>query len=173
MSYYVYELVDPRTGKVFYVGKGKNARISAHEIEARRGGASLKCRLIRDIESEGLTVLKRKPKHFADEQEAFDFEATLICQYGLDNLTNVAPGGGTARGAPTVYMDRVIIATTAEGLNRTKNGTVVGIYINNQYLDLKSIMVASKKRAYDVISRRGLEWANEIAARFGVRFADV
>ena len=34
---YVYELIDPRDGKVFYVGKGRNSRAWAHEKAARRG----------------------------------------------------------------------------------------------------------------------------------------
>jgi hypothetical protein len=34
MKYYVYELVDPRTSRVFYVGKGRGKRMHAHEREA-------------------------------------------------------------------------------------------------------------------------------------------
>ena len=33
MSYYVYELIDPRDDRVFYVGKGKKGRIDQHEAE--------------------------------------------------------------------------------------------------------------------------------------------
>ena len=36
MSYYVYELIDPRDDRVFYVGKGKKGRIDQHEAEARK-----------------------------------------------------------------------------------------------------------------------------------------
>jgi hypothetical protein len=35
--FYVYELIDPRDGKVFYVGKGKGERAWQHEIDVRRG----------------------------------------------------------------------------------------------------------------------------------------
>ena len=33
LNYYVYALIDPRTNKVFYIGKGKGNRIYAH-VEA-------------------------------------------------------------------------------------------------------------------------------------------
>lgn len=169
--YYVYELADPRTKKVFYVGKGKNARIDDHEYEARQGRQSAKCEVIRSIEANGLSVIKRKVETFHDEQEAYDFEAALICQYGIDNLTNIAPGGGTARGAPTVYADRVAVAVAAEGINRTKNGAISGILVCGKYLDLLPFLAANKGRAEEAIARRGIEWANKIAARFGVSFS--
>ena len=93
LKYYVYELIDPRNGRPFYVGKGKNARIDAHETEARSGRVSRKCDMIRDIEAVGLSVLKRKIQYFAVDRDAYAFEADLINSYGLDNLTNVVPGG--------------------------------------------------------------------------------
>ncbi len=34
--FYVYLLVDPRNGEVFYVGKGTGARPLAHGVEAAR-----------------------------------------------------------------------------------------------------------------------------------------
>ena len=170
MSYYVYELVDPRNAKVFYVGKGKNARVDAHEAEAKKGINSPKCDRIRDIWSEGMSVLKRRVASFADEQEAFDFEADLIEEYGLDSLTNLIPGGGSPRGAPTVYQDRILVRVAAEGINRTRNGEIEGILVNGSYLNLVDIIERYKERAFEVIERRGLEWANKISKRFGVVF---
>lgn len=170
--YYVYELVDPRTGKAFYVGKGKNARLDVHGWEARSGVVSGKCDTIRSIEADGLKILKRKARLFSDEQEAYDFEAELICEYGLENLTNIIPGGGTARNGPTTFKDRIDIAGIAEGINRTKNGGIKGIYVNGQYLGFSPIIEAWHKRAGEIIDRRGAEWANKIAERFGVEFCN-
>ena len=31
MDYYIYKLIDPRTGKPFYIGKGKGNRLHQHE----------------------------------------------------------------------------------------------------------------------------------------------
>lgn len=172
MTYYVYELVDPRDDSVFYVGKGKKARVDAHEAEARKGRVSVKCDRIREIWGSGLHLVKRRVASFSDEQEALDFEADLICAYGLSNLTNVAPGGGGVRGAPTIYEDRVAIRATAEGINRTRNGEIRGILINGQYLDLLPILQHGKERAAEIVKRRGLGWVNRIAARFSVEFAN-
>lgn len=87
-KWYVYELVDPRDGKVFYVGKGCNNRVHNHEKEAKRGIDSHKCRKIRSIWSDGLSVLKNKVAYFNDEQFAYVVEADRIAEYGLKNLTN-------------------------------------------------------------------------------------
>ena len=34
LQYYVYRLIDPRTGQTFYVGKGKGNRLYAHINDA-------------------------------------------------------------------------------------------------------------------------------------------
>lgn len=52
------DLVDPRTGHVFYVGKGEGARCFAHVREARKTladakGGYLKLQTIRDVETAG------------------------------------------------------------------------------------------------------------------------
>jgi len=95
-KWYVYQLINPRTNLVFYVGKGSKNRIDQHEAEARKGVCSKKCRLIRDIESSGLSINKEKIAYFSDEQLAYDFETDLIDNHGLDNLTNVMLGGQCA-----------------------------------------------------------------------------
>lgn len=93
-SYYVYSLTDPRDDAVFYIGKGKDNRIDAHEKEALKGVHSRKCERIREILSNGLQVKKQKIKFFLQEQDAYDFEKELIDQIGLHRLTNVVAGGG-------------------------------------------------------------------------------
>jgi len=102
MSYYVYELVDPRTGDPFYIGKGKGDRIAAHEAEARKGIHSRKCDRIREIWAAELKVQRRILSRFKQEHEAYAAEKQLIEDIGLANLTNVVPGG--------VYVPRVKVA---------------------------------------------------------------
>lgn len=96
--WYVYELVDPRSDAVFYVGKGTGARIDAHEAEAikKPGVCSKKLNKIRDISAAGFAVGKRKVAFFWDEQAAYDHETDVIAEYGLHALTNVLPGGQKA-----------------------------------------------------------------------------
>lgn len=91
--FYVYELIDPRNGNVFYVGKGKGKRAWAHEKEAARGIPSYKCNKIRAIKKLGLKIQYNIVCHFEDEDLAYDAEINRIKEIGIDNLTNVLPGG--------------------------------------------------------------------------------
>jgi hypothetical protein len=95
-QYYVYQLIDPRTSKPFYIGKGKKDRINAHEKEARKGEIHPKCDVIREIEKDGLSVIKEEVKRFASEDAAYNFEKKLIKKIGLSNLTNLTHGGRCA-----------------------------------------------------------------------------
>ena len=57
LQYYIYALVDPRDGKIFYIGKGKNNRVFNHAKSARQQmnlldgetTESLKINIIKDI----------------------------------------------------------------------------------------------------------------------------
>lgn len=94
MKFYVYHLVDPRNGSVFYVGKGQKSRMNDHAKEALRGVYSRKCNVIRSILAEGMSVTCNVVQRFADEADAYDFERLEIERIGLASLTNVMPGGG-------------------------------------------------------------------------------
>lgn len=91
--FYVYELADPHTGVAFYVGKGQKRRMHDHEVEASKGTHTRKCDRIRNIWARGLKVEKRVVSTHGDENEALQAEFDLIAEYGLENLTNVLPGG--------------------------------------------------------------------------------
>lgn len=91
--WYVYQLVDPRTMKPFYIGKGKGNRIDYHEREASKGVCSKKCKLINELTKENLIVIKEKIALFWDESAAYQCEKEVINFIGLRNLTNVMPGG--------------------------------------------------------------------------------
>lgn len=97
MGWYVYHLIDPRSNAVFYVGKGKGDRADHHLREARQGSGHPKCDVIRSIWSDGLEVSKYVVRRFHCEQEAYSFEAAEIARIGIQNLTNIAPGGGAPR----------------------------------------------------------------------------
>lgn len=90
-TWYVYTYAFP-DGTVFYVGKGCNARIDAHEHEALRGCECKKCCTIRQIWEQGFPVQKRIVYETFNEHEAFTHEHHLINTYGLENLTNIKPG---------------------------------------------------------------------------------
>lgn len=92
MKYYVYVLCDPRDNTIFYVGKGKDNRINAHEAEARSGYNSYKCNKIRLIWEKGFDIKKQIVRHFPNESEAYLFEERLIRKLGIYNLTNITCG---------------------------------------------------------------------------------
>jgi hypothetical protein len=181
MRFYVYELIDPRTDRVFYIGKGKDNRIDHHEREARRGKLSHKCNLIRQIEASGHQIGKRKVCHFEDEQQAYSFEAYLISKVGLQNLTNVTIGGGGSstrrrvaiskfRG-PRPMSDYQIVRNAVDIMKRTRGGQITHLSFGGVELDLLPIIESYVGKVYPIIAQRGLDWVNNIASRSNVRFA--
>ena len=93
IGYYVYTLTDPRTNKVFYVGKGFGNRVFNHEKCAiSTDGVSEKLDTIRQIHSEGLEVIKDIKAHNLTSDEAFIVESIFINEYKLKNLTNIVDG---------------------------------------------------------------------------------
>jgi hypothetical protein len=99
MTYYVYELVDPRNDSVFYVGKGSGDRAYRHERNVRHNNQRQKksnpklFNKISSIVHTGSSVVVRIVEHFNTEDEAYEKEAELVAQYGLSNLTNLVHGG--------------------------------------------------------------------------------
>lgn len=94
LGHYVYRLVDPRTGKTFYVGKGVGNRVFQHEKEEIRDehGNDLKYKQIREIKDSGLDVIKIIERYKLTEKEAQLVESVLINTYSLNLLTNKIRG---------------------------------------------------------------------------------
>lgn len=92
--WYTYALIDPRTSAAFYIGKGKGARLLAHEKQAALGVCSEKCFRIKEIWSAGFEVERRFLAFFWDERAALEHERDVVAEIGLANLTNMCDGGG-------------------------------------------------------------------------------
>jgi len=96
--FYVYALCLP-SGEPFYVGKGFEDRIAAHEAESLNPRSDdAKHRTIRTIKSRGLRVGYRLLGFFDSENEALAQEKSLIARFGrLDQgtgrLANLSDGG--------------------------------------------------------------------------------
>ena len=95
LGYYVYLYVDPRDGKVFYIGKGKGERCLDHLYE---DDDHPKVKRIRDIFAAGLEPRIEMLAHgLRTEQEAYNIEAAAIGLLGLENLTNRVVGKDSLR----------------------------------------------------------------------------
>ena len=79
LQFYVYCLVDPRTNKIFYIGKGHGNRVFNHALDALNENlSSLKLDIIRDIIKNGLNVSYYIIRHGLSKDEALLVESVLI-----------------------------------------------------------------------------------------------
>lgn len=91
--WYIYELRNPLTGRIFYEGKGKGDRSAEHEQEARRFldhpmRLKHKHKVIIEIWDAGLQVEREVIFRTDNECEAYQVEAARILEIGLERLTN-------------------------------------------------------------------------------------
>ena len=105
-NFYIYELVDPRNGKIFYVGKGSNGRYKWHTNEVKHGrttGNPHKDRVIKNILDAGLEPLIGFPyENITNEADAYVLEERVLKEYGIENLTNLVIGNNPPRVSHTV-----------------------------------------------------------------------
>lgn len=93
-GFYVYFLIDPRNGKIFYVGKGKGKRMFAHARAAYSGVVDNEPKFsrIRDIRDAGLFVIEAVFAQCQGEGEAYDLERQAIEALRYTGLTNISHG---------------------------------------------------------------------------------
>lgn len=81
LGHYVYALVDPRDGKIFYIGKGEGNRVFDHAnaaLAAKDVTPSDKLNTINSIIASGKQVQTLILRHGLQEHEAFMVESVLI-----------------------------------------------------------------------------------------------
>lgn len=89
-TYYVYQLVDPRSGRPFYVGKGTGQRAYSHLRFKDGNGNPYKDRTIQQIFAAGqIPVIEFLHQGIKDENLAYQLEEHAISSIGIDNLTNL------------------------------------------------------------------------------------
>lgn len=90
-NHYVYQLVDPRTKKPFYIGEGKEQRAWSH-LSFKSGCVNPhKDRIIQKIQALGLEVMVEMLHINLTKAESELLEEQIIITIGLSNLTNITP----------------------------------------------------------------------------------
>lgn len=156
-DFYVYGLIDPRTDKLFYIGKGTGNRVFEHEKESFSNPDSdkLKLKTIAEIVADGLEVKKVIINSNLTENEAFTSEASLINIFNYISdieLTNIVAGHHSSEVLTVEEFERI---NGAEELREEDiRHNVVFIKITDSYR--KNM---TDDELYDVI--RGV-WKNKI-----------
>lgn len=101
MNWYVYIIKDPRNQNIFYVGKGKDYRTSATLYIKDKGCNHIKRMIIESIRNDSYEPIVEIVARFETENEALQFEKTLISKYGriikgTGQLANLSDGGDTS-----------------------------------------------------------------------------
>lgn len=163
MAYFVYELIDPRCGSAFYVGKGKGDRPRHHEREARKGAPGRKCDRIRSIIESGAAPSVRIAKRFHDELEAYAEEAFHIERIGIANLTNVCIGGiGAITPHDPVKEARKVVRGCTEQLRKAVVMEFTGLSVFIGKYDITSAVHGLLKSLRE---RAGEEWFDDVVGR--------
>ena len=99
IKHYVYVLRDPRTGDIFYAGKGIGNRCFAHIEEAKNNKRSTpKLDRIRDILAAGSHVKIDIVRHSMGKRMALEVEGALIDALDLKSDGNLVRGNAVDRG---------------------------------------------------------------------------
>lgn len=101
---YTYFLMDPRNGQVFYVGKGRGGRVSAHAKRAAAGTEpnAPKFARMQDILAAGLSVSELIFAVHGSDEEAYAVERQLIECLRESGLTNIVGGIVTNEEMPRI-----------------------------------------------------------------------
>lgn len=102
----MYELVDPRDNKVFYVGKGTGKRMYVHEKKVLSGKHEnyKLLRFISELLKNNLKIIYNIVFESEDENKCLDKEIELVNKYKIENLCNLTFGGG---GLHVYFTDEV------------------------------------------------------------------
>jgi len=138
LKYYVYRLVDPRNGRTFYVGKGKNNRVFSHVNRrlANTDEDNLKYKTINEIIDAGLEVIHIIQKYGLTEQQAFLVESVLIDAYSIERkLTNKIKGFNSSEPTNAITLQKNLSAVEFDDTGYEKQYMIIKVkdYWLNHY----------------------------------------
>lgn len=176
LQYYVYRLIDPRTGQTFYVGKGKGNRLYAHINDALKNfddqsyedneedELSAKIKQIREIKMAGLEVIHVIQRYGLTEKEAFEVESALIDCY--PGLTNIQGGFYSDRGVNSAeVLQRNLSREEFEDQNNLKYCI---IKINDYWLSERGSVYETVRKHWKVNLNRVQKIPYVLASHNGV-----
>jgi hypothetical protein len=146
--FYVYEYVDRRTGTPFYVGKGKNYRLSSHMNEAKKSSeVNPKLEMIRSLNYEEGVIINIVDDNLL-ESYSLALEAKLIRKIGrkdlgqgpLLNRTNGGEGlsgGGDQYGYKRTGIARYITDLVHKGEYVQNMSGLVRTFVNENCMKVK------------------------------------
>lgn len=142
LAYYIYCLIDPRDGNIFYVGKGVGNRVFHHALGSLQETEtpSDKIALIREIHKSGNQPVYYILRHnIQTDKQAFEYEAMAIDLLSLvkpsqQPLTNIQ-GGTHSSEVGLMSLSELKRKYDAQELKTDK--PIVLITINNEYEKLK------------------------------------
>jgi hypothetical protein len=125
---YVYLLVDPHTGRPFYVGKGTGGRIESH---LRGKGGSEKARKILGLMRNRQPPILEILRFGLSPKEAFEVEAAAIDLLEKQNLLNRVRGHHSDRGRKR--LEEIVATQNAEEATILEPTILINIAKNFQY----------------------------------------
>ena len=148
--YYVYQLIDPRNNKPFYIGEGKNQRAWSHQKFTSGCNNPHKDRIIRKIQKSGLEVIVKIIYNELTKQQSIQFEEQLIEEIGIDNLTNICKNANP----PILFGEQNgFYGKTHTEQNKKKCGNANKGRNTKTTVGIKSISDSMKSRWEDPIKR--------------------
>ena len=123
-EYYTYALIDPRTEKPFYIGKGTGDRCNAHTVPSKLKYKSMKNNTIKKLVKLGLShsiIIS----DLMSEEDALEVEMLLIEEYGrVDNktgiLANHTDGGDGVSGYIHTQEHKLMMSKAQKGKEFTE-----------------------------------------------------
>ena len=137
-KYYVYELVDPNTDKVFYVGKGQKYRCFVHEYQTKNGKIPHNNNHLYNKINQILNCDKNIKYNIIfssnNENECYDLEEKIILQYGIGNLCNIELSNKGVKHTKET-REKISKAHTGKKLSNETKEKIRNINIGNKHTD--------------------------------------
>ena len=181
---YVYKLIDPRNGQVFYIGKGTGNRVFQHmrgeglkdksehdDRDEKENVLPLKIETIREINRKGLDVIAIIHRHGMTSEEALLVEAALIDEYsGL--LANIQVGKGSSDYGPrsVIQINNDYSREVLEEIDKEEKALI--IKINNDSIENNEDNIYEATRKYWIIGEKRNKVKKVLAVNNGIVIAE-